>query len=375
MKEHWETMQSLDGREKVSFSCFWRTWHVEFPHLKIRAASSHSQCSTCLKHKVLVRDLSNHLAARQAQQQLLQHHLMAQYRDRQVYWSLRGASRLRSAQQITVIMDGMDQCKFSFPRSGAMASKELCNLNRPRLQVTGAIVHGYGLYFFVSSFDHCKDSSASCEIFAHLLTRLKQRGLDLSTCHINLQSDNTSREVKNNTLLRFVSACVSHRLIASGCLLQLRTGHSHEDVDQIFGSLALWIVRHARHIENPAQFTDAIYNFCKGAHRKGFLSESAPVMLTGVGGPGAPHHYEFQRRESLGIAEQRQVDAKYREHLVKYIPCLRSYNLGVAADYFQQWADGSLDLAPLLDVSGSLGCSKVPCYGSKNLLRQGESVN
>lgn len=214
MKEHWETMQSLDGREKVSFSCFWRTWHVEFPHLKIRAASSHSQCSTCLKHKVLVRDLSNHLAARQAQQQLLQHHLMAQYRDRQVYWSLRGASRLRSAQQITVIMDGMDQCKFSFPRSGAMASKELCNLNRPRLQVTGAIVHGYGLYFFVSSFDHCKDSSASCEIFAHLLTRLKQRGLDLSTCHINLQSDNTSREVKNNTLLRFVSACVSHRVWA-----------------------------------------------------------------------------------------------------------------------------------------------------------------
>lgn len=35
--------------------------------------------------------------------------------------------------------------------------------------------------------------------------------------------------------------------------------------------------------------------------RKGFLVEAVPVMLTGIGGPGAPHHFEFQRRESLGV--------------------------------------------------------------------------
>lgn len=35
--------------------------------------------------------------------------------------------------------------------------------------------------------------------------------------------------------------------------------------------------------------------------RRGFLSEAVPVMLQGIGGPGAPHHFEFRRRSSMGI--------------------------------------------------------------------------
>lgn len=34
--------------------------------------------------------------------------------------------------------------------------------------------------------------------------------------------------------------------------------------------------------------------------RKGFLAQAVPVMLQGVGGPGAPHHFEFTRRECFG---------------------------------------------------------------------------
>ncbi len=37
--------------------------------------------------------------------------------------------------------------------------------------------------------------------------------------------------------------------------------------------------------------------------RKGFLVEAVPIMLTGTGGPGAPHHFEFQRREALGFLD------------------------------------------------------------------------
>lgn len=213
MKEHFETMRNVDGREKVSFSVFWRTWHVEFPHLKIRAATTHSQCATCLRHKLLVRELSNHLLARKKQQDLLGQHLMAQYRDRQVYWSLRGSSRLRCITHIVIIADGMDQMKFSYPRSSLMTSKDFCTFQRPKLQVTGCIVHGYGLYFAVSNSDHPKDSSACTEILAHVLTRLRRNGIPLENAHIHLQADNTPRETKNNTTLRFLSALVSHRTL------------------------------------------------------------------------------------------------------------------------------------------------------------------
>ncbi len=35
--------------------------------------------------------------------------------------------------------------------------------------------------------------------------------------------------------------------------------------------------------------------------RKGYLAEGVPVMLTGIGGPGAPHQFTFERRETLGF--------------------------------------------------------------------------
>ena len=36
------------------------------------------------------------------------------------------------------------------------------------------------------------------------------------------------------------------------------------------------------------------------AARKEFLAGAVPVTLQGIGGPGAPHHFEFSRREDLG---------------------------------------------------------------------------
>lgn len=41
------------------------------------------------------------------------------------------------------------------------------------------------------------------------------------------------------------------------------------------------------------------------ALRKGFCAASVPVMLSGIGGPGAPHYFEFQRRENFGCEAMR----------------------------------------------------------------------
>ena len=87
MRDYWEAMRAFDERELVSFKCFWATWLKEFPHLKFRPTTSHSQCSIRLHHKLLIRELTNlFVAARQRQSQLLCEHLMSQYCDRQVYW-------------------------------------------------------------------------------------------------------------------------------------------------------------------------------------------------------------------------------------------------------------------------------------------------
>lgn len=267
MRDHWDAMTAFDNLGRVSFSTFWSTWMREFPHLRFRSTTSHSQCTQCLHHKLLIRELSNHMAARQRQSQLLVEHLMAQYRDRQAYWQMRGSSRLGCSIVICCILDGTDQCKFMYPRSPVCLSKSLCTMQRPKLHVTGCIVHGWGLVFAQSHHDHPKDASSMVEILGHVLTRMRDSGINLARVSLHVQADNTSRELKNSTTLRFLSALVSHKILESCTLSHLRSGHSHEDVDQCFGSLALFIVRHCKQAETPQDFLDVVSRFADAAHR------------------------------------------------------------------------------------------------------------
>lgn len=57
----------------------------------------------------------------------------------------------------------------------------------------------------------------------------------------------------------------------------LRSGHSHEDLDQIFGGCALWIVKKGGCIQTPMQFCSIIQNFALSADRPHEPSRS--VML------------------------------------------------------------------------------------------------
>lgn len=47
---------------------------------------------------------------------------------------------------------------------------------------------------------------------------------------------------------------------------------------------------------NPAEFCSV---HLSAILRKGYLSESVPIHMSGIGGPGAPHSFIFSRRASL----------------------------------------------------------------------------
>ena len=47
----------------------------------------------------------------------------------------------------------------------------------------------------------------------------------------------------------------------------LRSGHSHEDIDQAFGSLALWLARKARHAATPDDFQTIIQDWARQLDR------------------------------------------------------------------------------------------------------------
>eukprot|EP00435_Cladocopium_sp_Y103_P026856 s1526_g6.t1 len=180
MRDVWEQMNATDPDQSVSFAQFWRVWKAEYSHMKFRATSSHALCSICLRHKLLIREMSHHLKARNAQRSLFNLHLQRQYADRCEYWRLRSGSRLRSVE-VCMIVDSMDQAKFAYPRSDVFRSKDLATLQRPRAHITGIICHGHFVLFSVSSQDFPKDSTTMIELIAHALTLLQKRGVNLRT--------------------------------------------------------------------------------------------------------------------------------------------------------------------------------------------------
>lgn len=214
MLDIYELMKASEpGVQPVGFATFWRTWRSEFSHLKFRPMSSHSCCSICLKHKLLMKEMSHHVRARIAQRELYARHLQNQYLDRVAYWNLRSSARLRTTDLVMMI-DSCDQAKFCYPRGPHYRSKELCTMNRPRSHITAILCHGRFILFAVSKHNFPKNSSTMTELLAHALTLAQRDGADLSRTELSIQSDNTTREMKNNTLLKWLSSLVSNSAFA-----------------------------------------------------------------------------------------------------------------------------------------------------------------
>ncbi len=259
MMDYYEQFQSLvkDTDESASFATFWRTWCSDFPHLKFRSTSSHSVCSVCVKHKLLIRAFSGHIAARQKQQELLAKHLREQFLDRAFYWEKRGLSRLGQCGrcgEITLIIDSMDQQKFSYPRAEIYKSKDLSTMVRPRSHVTACLVHGHFLLITVAEHNLPKNANCMTEILAHALTLLRRKGIDTTKLRYRIHSDNTVRECKNNIVLSWLGSMTGRGLIAGGALACLRSGHSHEDIDQCFGNLSFFMARKGRYARHTGDF-------------------------------------------------------------------------------------------------------------------------
>ena len=243
-----------------------KVWKADFPFLRFRPMSSHSECSICLRHKALISGLGCHLNAKLAQEALFTQHLKSQYYDRICYWEGRGVARNKGLTAV-FICDGMDQCKFAAPRAPAMRAKCFSEMMRPKLHVSALIAHGRHIQIALAEADMPKDSNFCVEQIAASLEHLAADSVHLPSLHLWVQCDNTSRELKNNCTLRFLTGLVSSSALKGAKVSCLRTGHSHEDVDQLFGDLAGFIVGNLKICQTSDDFVEGIRKWLQGVHR------------------------------------------------------------------------------------------------------------
>ena len=262
----YSAFEEHEGRQPASLATFMKVYKKIFgTYLKYRDRTEHAQCNSCALLRRKIKESSSR-ADRLAQVREYSMHILHQWMDRQVYWKLRALSqRFFQAEithiprqlagdnlyssVITVICDGMDQSKLRVPRIVGRHSKILEQLFRPTLHLSAIWVHGWRLYLPIADESLKKDSQTQLETLARALSELcVAKGLALG---LHFQQDNCFREGKNQYMLCF---CLS--LVLFGCVRwsscgYLRTGHSHEDVDQVFGCLSRLL--RGKGFNDPAQ--------------------------------------------------------------------------------------------------------------------------
>ena len=161
-----------------------------------------------------------------------------------------------------------------------MKGKELAGFQKAKCHVSCLLAHGRCCVYFVSNPDTKKDGNASTEMLSFVMGVLARQGLHLPSTHLICQHDNTSREFKNHNGLRWCVSQVSAGNLASITCQFLRTGHTHEDIDQQFGRLGRWMQRY-RDIQTPSEIADVISNYLAEA-KLPFESERLVVNMDTV---------------------------------------------------------------------------------------------
>ena len=143
--------QMASDQPVSSKSTFYRVLHESGWKKKIRFSppSAHSKCSTCSRLRGQIQNAKGIQAHTEACDRLLRH-LAGQFSDRACYWECRNRSKT-SKDLLCVISDSMDRSKFALPRfHRGRVPKDIENTKRPSCEMTTQIVHGIGVYTYLS---------------------------------------------------------------------------------------------------------------------------------------------------------------------------------------------------------------------------------
>ena len=180
--------------------------------------------------------------------------------ERQSYYNRRRLACLHKTEYFSVIIDGADQAAYSMPHF-AMLDKDTAQAMRIRNHLFGAIVHGRALYGF-SYLDNCKHGT-NLTIQALHLVLLKEwirGGRTRLPRVLFLQLDNCSKQNKSQYLIAYLGLLVGWDVFEEVILSFLPVGHTHEDIDQLFSRIAIFLRKHDARARQ--EFHDAFCTSC-----------------------------------------------------------------------------------------------------------------
>jgi hypothetical protein len=338
---------------------FRKVWHGSWRKcLRFRKVSTHSMCATCHRLKAFVRHASS-IREHAAAAAMFLEHIRAQWMDRTVYWRCRSLARAADSTTCCMIVDGMDRSKFALPRwyLGAPPKGISDHNRRPVLEVSAVLVHGHALYLYVTDEDTSIGASWTCEIIMQSLDKIWKRCQMMNRKfpeHLIIQADNTVREAKNSILHKLLASLTMADIMVTTTVQHLRVGHTHEDVDAIFGLITGYLREADEDLQCPEDVVNLLHSkLITSCQRSGMDLEvryvqgmrnwksmlPSEVSLVGAYGTRndieAPHSCTFIKRASLALGYSLQQTPEGRGSL----PCVNMQVFIVNGHCLPRYAD------------------------------------
>ena len=209
-------------------------------HIRLRKHLRFALCPLCVKYMSARYHTMAEVDRKKLKGQEYEHSRFVRA-ERSSYYERRRKACLYKKEYFSVIIDGADQAAYSMPHF-AMLDKDTAQAMRIRNHLFGAIVHGRALYGF-SYLDNCKHgTNLTIEALHRVLLKEWLRGNKERLPRVlYIQLDNCSKQNKSQYLIAYLGLLVGWDVFEEVILSFLPVGHTHEDIDQLFSRIAVYL--------------------------------------------------------------------------------------------------------------------------------------
>jgi hypothetical protein len=197
-----------------------------------------SVCSDCVDlHHALDCALESGMTDRiHAAKAALSAHCERVRAERRVYFSTMQEAQLRPPPCLSGVADAMDNHKTILPSAKGALAHELKDSERMAIRLLGVSQHGSTWYAFLTPPWVHKGANLSCTALLFWLLRVRARGPLPPVLRMNVDGGS---ENWNQTTFAFYAHLVTLGIFKKVVLTRLPVGHTHNDLDAIFGIISM----------------------------------------------------------------------------------------------------------------------------------------
>jgi hypothetical protein len=228
----------------ASMSTFYQTWVDKarrLMHFRCRKFIPFAKCDICVEYRKMD-SMESSKVAKQVLRKKQGGHIQDIKNERSVYMGNASRAQQNPSSYLSMIIDGADQADFALPHSKerSHATEAAWKL---QLKLYGVIVHGVGVWAYTCPPHIGQGNNVTIQaIWDTLLAVLQLKGILPPTLY--LQLDNTTKQNKGRYLKAFLGLLVHLGIFKRIIIGYLPVGHTHEDIDQLFSRIAVYLRNH-----------------------------------------------------------------------------------------------------------------------------------